>query len=187
MAFQLQQEVSKYRAQLFAESTKATYQTHRDTYLRFCHYMGYSPVPVQPTHLARSLKAATVRSYLNIIGILHKEFGLPNPLLDNWPLRTLLTSINRQNGLTVNQKQPITPAMLSQLHDRLNLANSTDASFWATCLVAFYGMFRKSHLLPMAPHLFDPRKQLTKADFKIFPWGTLITIRWSRLSNFVNG
>ena len=69
--------------------------------------------------------------------------------------------------------------MLSQLHDRLNLANSTDASFWATCLVAFYGMFRKSHLLPMAPHLFDPRKQLTKADFKIFPWGTLITIRWS--------
>lgn len=191
MAFQLQQEVSKYRAQLFAESTKATYQTHRDTYLRFCHYMGYSPVPVQPTHLlhyaaflARSLKAATVRSYLNIIGILHKEFGLPNPLLDNWPLRTLLTGINRQKGLTVNQKQPITPAMLSQLHDRLNLANSTDASFWATCLVAFYGMFRKSHLLPMAPHLFDPRKQLTKADFKIFPWGTLITIRWSKTIQF---
>lgn len=176
MAFQLQQEVSKYRAQLFAESTKATYQTHRDTYLRFCHYMGYSPVPVQPTRLlhyaaflARSLKAATVRSYLNIIGILHKEFGLPHPLLDNWPLRTLLTGINRQKGLTVNQKQPITPAMLSQLHDRLNLANSTDASFWATCLVAFYGMFRKSHLLPMAPHLFDPRKQLTKADSKYSP------------------
>ena len=68
--------------------------------------MGYSQVPVQPTHLlhyaaflARSLKAATVRSYLNIIGILHKEFGLPNPLLDNWPLRTLLTGINRQKGL----------------------------------------------------------------------------------------
>ena len=45
-------------------------------------------------------------------------------------------------------------------------------------------MFRKSHLLPTAPHLFDPRKQLTKADFKIFPWGTLITIRWSKTIQF---
>ena len=55
--------------------------------------MGYTSVPVQPDHLlqyaaflARSLKAGSVRSYLNIIDILHKEFGLPNPLLDKWPL-----------------------------------------------------------------------------------------------------
>lgn len=153
--------------------------------------MGYSPVPVQPHHLlhyaaflARSLKAASVRSYLNIIGILHKEFGLPNPLLDNWPHKSLLTGINRSKGLTAQQKQPITPAMLMQLHDRLNLASSTDASFWATCLVAFYGMFRKSHLLPISPTSFDARKQLTKADFKIFPWGVLITIRWSKTIQF---
>ena len=40
-------------------------------------------------------------------------------------------------------------------------------------------MFRKSHLLPMSPTSFDPRKQLTKADFKIFPRGVLTNIRWS--------
>ena len=38
-------EVLEFRAHLFAESTKTTYKTHRDTYLRFCQYMGYSPVP----------------------------------------------------------------------------------------------------------------------------------------------
>ena len=69
--------------------------------------------------------------------------------------------------------------MLLQLHDRLNLESSIEASFWAICLVAFYGMFRKSHLLPMSPTSFDPRKQLTKADFKIFPRGVLTNIRWS--------
>ena len=83
-----------------------------------------------------------------------------------------------------NQKQPITPAMLLQIHGKLNLAGSTEASFWATCLVAFYGMFRKSHLLPMTPNLFDSRKQLTKADFKIFSWGTLVTVRWSKTIQF---
>ena len=45
------------------------------------------------------VKASSVRSYLNIIGILHKEFGLPNPLLNNWPLKSLLTGINRSKGL----------------------------------------------------------------------------------------
>ena len=74
--------------------------------------------------------------------------------------------------------------MLLQLHGRLKLTSSADASFWAICLVAFYGMFRKSHLLPVSPALFDPRKQLTKADFKIFPWGVLITIRWSKTIQF---
>lgn len=74
--------------------------------------------------------------------------------------------------------------MLLQHHDRLNLESSIEASFWAICLVAFYDMFRKSHLLPMSPTSFDPRKQLTKADFKIFYWGVLINIRWSKTIQF---
>ena len=153
--------------------------------------MDYCPVPVDPGHLlqyatllARTLKASSVRSYLNVTGVLNEEFGLSNPLLSNWPLKSLLTGINRTKGLTPNQKQPITPALLWQLHSKLDLVTSLDASFWAICLVAFYGMFRKSHLLSMAPHLFDPHKQLTKANFKIFTWGTLITIRWSKTIQF---
>lgn len=191
LATQLNHEVQKYRAQVFAESTKATYKTHRDTYLRFCLYMGYPPIPVQTVHLlqyaaflARSLKPASVRSYLNIIGILHKEFGLPNPLLDNWPLKSLLTGIKRALGTTPNQKLPITPDILVRLHDSLDFTSSSDSSFWAICLVAFYGMFRKSHLLPLSSALFDPSKQLTKGDFKIFSWGMLVTIRWSKTIQF---
>ncbi|CAH3118644.1 unnamed protein product, partial [Porites lobata] len=76
-------EVSKYRAQLFAESTKATYQTHRDTYLRFCHYMGYSPVPVQPTRLlhyaaflARNERqAAKVFTYNSFVLVLRRHLA----------------------------------------------------------------------------------------------------------------
>ncbi|KAL9985935.1 hypothetical protein ACROYT_G008391, partial [Oculina patagonica] len=129
-------------------------------------------------------KASSVRSYLNIIGLLHKEFGLPNPLLNNWSLNSLLTGISRSKGLTPNQKQPLTPAMLIQLHALLDLTCSHDASFWAICLVAFYGMFRKSHLLPTAATKFNPSKQLIKADFKIFSWGTLVSVRWSKTIQF---
>ena len=39
-------------------------------------------------------------------------------LLNNWPHKSQLTGINNlSKGLTKNQKQPIKPAMLLQLHD----------------------------------------------------------------------
>ena len=40
--------------------------------------------------------------------------------------------------------------------------------------------FGNPTFLPVSPTSFDPRKQLTRADFKIFPWGVPITIRWSK-------
>ena len=153
--------------------------------------MGYQPVPVQQAHLlqyaaflARKLKPSSIRSYLNIIGILHKEFGLPNPLIDNWALKSLLTGVSRVKGSPPNQKLPITPQILLRLHDTLCFTSSLDTSFWAVCLVAFFGMFRKSHLLPVSASKFDPTKQLTKRDFRIYSWGSLITIRWSKTIQF---
>ena len=136
-------------------------------YLRFCHYMGYTPVPVYPAHLlqyaaflARSLRPASIRCYLNIIG-----------LLNNWQLKSLLTGIKRAIGTPPNQKLPITPVILLRLHAMLDFTKSFDSSFWALCLVGFHGMFRKSHLLPMSTTKFDPSKQLTKADFQSFSVG----------------
>ena len=125
-----------------------------------------------------------MRSYLNVIGLPHKEFGLPNPLLKKWPLNSLLTGISRSKGLTPNQKQPITPAMLLQLHALLDLTSSRDASFWAICLVAFYGMFRKSHLLPTAANQFNPSKQLIKATSKSFRRVCLFLSGGAKLFNF---
>jgi len=153
--------------------------------------MGYNPVPLHPQHLlqytaflARSLKPSSIRCYLNIIGLLHKEFGLPNPLQQNWQLSSLLTGIKRTLGSPPRQTLPITIDLLQKLYTLLNLNSSMDASFWAICLVAFFGMFRKSHLLPSSETSFDPTKQLTKADFAFTQWGMLITIRWSKTIQF---
>lgn len=159
--------------------------------MRFCEFMGYAPVPIHPNNLlqyaaflARSLKPTSIKCYLNIIGVLHKEFGLPNPLLNNWALKSLLTGINRVAGTPPSQKLPITPALLTRIHSTLDFTSSFDSSFWAICLVAFFGMFRKSHLLPTSSNSFDHTKQLTKTDFNINSWGFLITIRWSKTIQF---
>ena len=52
--------------------------------------MGLTAIPassntvcLNAAFLARSRKFNSIKSYLNIIGVLHKEFGLPNLISDN--------------------------------------------------------------------------------------------------------
>ena len=104
-------------------------------------------------------------------------------LSGNWQLSFLLTGVKRVHGNAPQQKLPINFDILCGIHSQLNLTYSVDAAFWAICLVAFYGMFRKSHLLNKVGS-FDPGKQLTKADFPFFPGGALIRVRWSKTIQF---
>ena len=153
--------------------------------------MNIPPVPASShticlyaAFLARSLKFSSIPQYLNIIGLLHKEFGLANPLADNWHISSLLTGIKRVLGNERQQKLPVTPGLLLKIFEVLNPAYSVDASFWAICLVAFYGMFRKSHLLVQGLSQFNADRQFIKSDFRFFPWGAIVLVRWSKTIQF---
>ena len=96
----LNNEIMHYRSQTYAESTKGTYHTHSDSYLRFCHFAGYDPLPAMTlvicqyaAFLACSMKVSSIKNYLGVIRSLHKEFGLNNPLTDNWSLKSMLLGI----------------------------------------------------------------------------------------------
>ena len=131
--------------------------------------MGYPPFPAHSAHLcqyaaslARSLNPSSIPNYLNIIGLLYKEFNLPNPLVDNWSLQSLLTGIKQVKGVPPSQKLPITPDILMRIHSMLNMHSSFDASFWAIFLVSFFGMLHKSHLLASSPGSVDTSQHLVR-------------------------
>jgi len=180
-------DVVRYQQCVFSSSTKRSYRTHQSTYNRFCSIMHISPAPASTDHLcmyaaylARFLLPQSIFCYLNYIGLLHKSLGLPNPLSDNWTLTSVLKGIRRVYGVPPRPRLPITLTILAQLHSRLNLNCSLHASFWATCLVSFYGLFRKSHLLPDSGNSFDSVKQFTRNDFCRTSYGFLLTVRWSK-------
>ena len=109
--------------------------------------MGYPPFPAHSTahlcqyaaFLARSLNPSSIPNNLNIIGLLHKEFNLPNPLVDNWSLQSLLTGIKQVKRKPPSQKLPVTPYILMRIHSMLNMHSTFDASFCqAICLVSFF-------------------------------------------------
>ena len=87
-------------------------------------------------------------------------------------------------GGAPQQKLPINIDILRGLRQQLNLTYSVACSFWAICLVAFLGMFRKSHLLVTGASSFNSAQQFTKSDFTFFPWGALVRVRWSKTIQF---
>jgi len=131
-------------------------------------------------YLSRSLLPQSIAPYLNFVGLIHKEVGLPNPLLGNWTLNTVGSGLRRLRGTPPRPRLPITIDILKGLRACLNLGNSRHASFWAICLTSFFGLFRKFRLLPVSTRTFDASKQFTRSDFSHTSSGYVITVRWSK-------
>lgn len=137
-----------------------------------CRYAAY---------LARSLKYNSVKQYLNIIRLFHEEWNLPSPLTNNFALTCTLKGIRRHLGDAVVRKKPITPEFLQKILSNLDVSLAFDATVWAVCLSMFYGLLRKSNVLPK---LFDSSKHLRRRDVEFLPWGALLHIRWSKVIQF---
>ena len=187
----LQQEVAFYRSQCWASNTKKTYATHRKCYLSFCSAINVSPVPATATvlslyaaYLARRLCYKSVKQYMNIVRILHLEWGLGNPLADNFHLHTTLQGIRRHKGDITCRKAPITPQLLLLLQNQLNLSTPKDACLWAAALLMFFGLLRRSNVLPPSRGGFDADRHLRRCDVSFSSEGTSVRVRWSKTIQF---
>lgn len=186
-ARELSNAVAEYRAHTFAEGTIKTYKSHLTAYMNFCKNLGIAPVPVTDqvaamyaAHLAKTLKPASVRQYVNIIRLLHLECGYDNPCKDSWFLTSTLKGIDRVKGTLVASKAPVTPAMLLDIYKQLDFEKRPDCVFWAACLVMFFGLLRRSNVLADSGK-FDPLRQLTRDSVLICDDQSLtLIIRWSK-------
>ena len=180
-------DVLFYRQATYSENTKRSYRTHRKTYLQFCELLSTPPAPATTSflclyvaYLARFLLPQSVCLYLNYVGLLHRELGMTNPLLDDWVVSSVLRGLRRIRGVPPKPRLPLTIPLLFAIRGRLNLNCSKHASFWAICLVAFFGLFRKAHLLPTSGSDFHPGRMFTRSDFTVRPDAIFILVRWSK-------
>lgn len=183
--------IAFYKAHTFSTNTKRSYGVHLRQYLQFCFRFNYPPIPASTTVLCRyavflskSLAASSIRQYLNIVSLLHKDNGLPNPIIDNWSLKMVLKGIVKVKGQSVKRKLPIDPQLLLLLRSKLDLTDPVNVVFWSVCLTMFFGLLRKSNVLPPSLKGFISSKHLSRSDFRIHPkglhHGILLVIRWSK-------
>lgn len=153
--------------------------------------MGYCAVPASSATicryaamLARSHKYSSISQYLNVIRILHLEWGLPDPLKDNYPLSSLMKGIRRALASPVCRKKPITPNLLLHILSTLDVSQSLDSCIWAAALLMFGAMLRRSNVLPLSVQAFVPDKHLRRQDIVLYKDRLVITIRWSKTIQF---
>jgi hypothetical protein len=145
-----------YKQSAFSANTKRAYQSQIKSYLKFCQDFRRVPVPASAetiscyaSFLVRRMLPQSVNCYMNVIRLLHLEAGLPNPLQNCWQLAMVKKGMAREKGIPPAQKAPMSTEILARIATLLDLSLMSDTSLWAACLIGFFGLFRKSTLLPV--------------------------------------
>jgi hypothetical protein len=148
-------EAARYKHLAFSEATKKAYRSELNAYYRFCIYFGRTPCPADQitlkcyiAFLSRSLKPSSLPCYLNVVRILHVHSGFDKPFLNNFEISLIKRGVSRALGAPPVQKRPITLDLLHLILLRLDMSEARDISFWAACLVCFFGLLHKGSLLP---------------------------------------
>ena len=125
---QLDNAIMFYLSCCFAEITKSAYKSYVQSYVTFCNNHGYMAYPANNMTLSRhvvylsdKLSVQSIRKYLSAIRLIHMEMGLPNPLVDNWAINSLLIDMQRCRRATLDRKLPITPDILLGIHRLLDI------------------------------------------------------------------
>jgi integrase len=78
----------------------------------------------------------------------------------------------------------ITLAILKLFRGVLNFEIDNHVTFWAACMVGFYGLFRKGNLCARRVDEFNPRRDLTRGDLTQVRGKLTIRVRHSKVIQF---
>ena len=169
--------------------------SHLRQYITFTIYYG---VPDFPVHLGILLRFIALlgrgsyayRSATNLISSLKWFAHLLDPpsvksfeaVLVSVSLRGLKAQLSRP----VRQKLPFTIHHLCKFYNHLSLSNVKHLACWCAILLAFFGCFRLSNLVPASKKKFDPLKHLRRDDIKFEEDVVLVFYKWSKTNQNSN-
>ena len=113
--------------------------------------------------------------------------ALNQPFLEEeFQINTILQAIKRKIAKVPFQVLPITPKILTDLYNFINIDNVSDLALWCSFLVAFYCLFRKANVAPKSLVNFNPLKELSRQKFTILDDTVLVYNNFSKTNQFMN-
>ena len=142
-------------------------------YFNFCHYFKVAMPPAQAKmlvlymqFLAFKLKAlSSIRGYMAELKTLHELLNLDVKAFNSMCVKLMWMGLDKTILYVTRRATSMSPEILLDIKDTLNLQNSNDIAFWALCLVAFFVLARKSNLVPDSQ--FDAKKQLARKHLSV--------------------
>ena len=107
-----------------------------------------------------------LKNVYSSIKFLHTALNYPF-LEEEFQINTILQAIKRKIARVPFQVLPITPSILCDQYNYINVKNPADLALWSSFLVAFYCLFRKANVAPKSLENFDPVEELSCQKFMI--------------------
>ena len=130
------------------------------------------------------------RSATNMLGSLRWFANFLDPpsvkIFDTVLVSSTVKGLKAQLSRPVRQKLPLSVDHLAKFCDSLDFSNPKQLSGWCAMLLAFFGCFRLSNLVPNSKAKFDPVKHLKRDDVKFEKDFVLIFYMWSKTNQNSN-
>ena len=184
----LQKEVNKSRREAYAEGTYTNLRTQWLSFITFCISLKLSYLPASlnticlyAQHLSQSFKSIqSIKNYLNGVRILHLYQGFQFPSLQCFDLKLLLKGITKRLKHTPVRASPITPTILLEFREFINLNSQLGATIWCAFIIAFYTMSRKSNICPPSIKQFNRHKHMCRNDIICTSNCLVVIQKWSK-------
>ena len=172
-----------------ADGTWSNKSSHLRAYIIFTSYFR---VPDFPVHLGVLLRFIAFlargpyayRSAANMVGSLRWFSSFLDPpsvkTFDAVLVSSTLKGLKAQLSRPVRQKLPFSVAHLLKFYNVLDMSDMKQLACWCAMLIAFFGCFRLSNLVPASKKKFDPLKQLKRSDIRFDKETVLIFYKWSK-------
>ena len=156
----------------YAKNSAANVKSAIRQYLYFTNHFGLKQLPASVDTLvcflefmARTSGYGHLKHLYSSVKFLHEALNHSFPE-DNFQLDTTMQGLKRRLANVPFQVLPLSPQVLRKMFRHVNLHSPIDRALWASYLVAFYGLLRKSNVVPETSK-FDPRKILTRRNVRV--------------------
>ena len=172
----------------YAEGTLANIRRQVSRFQHFCREIGDPSMPADLQTLLMYVQdlteefasVDTIVNYLQGVKIWHQIEGHRVDNFEHFLMKLLLRGCRRQAQYKPKQALPITPKLLLQMYDYMQVDTAQGATIWCLFLFAFFLVSRKSNLVPDGVKKFDHKKQLTRGNIKVRSDALLVTLDWTK-------
>ena len=141
-------------------------------FLYFTNYFRLQQLPASPDTLICFLEFMARTSGYNHLKHLYSSVKYLHEALDydfpenNFQIDTTLQGLKRRLANVPFQVLPLNPQVLRRMYQHIDTSNPEDQALWSSYLCAFYGLLRKSNVVPES-RKFDPRKVLVRRNIHV--------------------
>ena len=182
------------QAHLFAAGTRSNIRSHLRQFILFCCHFQRRIVPAERDTLVAffelfSMSASYdhLKNIYSSIKFLHKSLN-QDFIEEEFQVNTVLQSLKRKLAKVPFQVLPITPLILCDMYNYIDVNVPVDLAVWCSFLVAFYCLFRKASVVPKSMLNFNSTKELSRRKFAFLENDGVVLVysNFSKTNQFLN-